>query len=155
VARWNTHRRNGIVVAAAAAAAARQLGGEGQREPWLVRRRAAAPLLSRGSRRGLLIVARGVGAGRRRPRTLVHLQAVVAHLSEEAQQLTVRYEGRTKVIDLADAAVSTTLRVRSTPPIIKRMYEQGDRVEIYSESKQAWMAGMVVAVDGRKIMVQY
>jgi hypothetical protein len=35
------------------------------------------------------------------------------------------------------------------------MYEQGDRVEIYSESKQAWMAGMVVAVDGRKIMVQY
>jgi hypothetical protein len=83
------------------------------------------------------------------------VQAVVAHLSEEAQQLTVRYEGRTKVIDLADAAVSTTLRVRSTPPIIKRMYEQGDRVEIYSESKQAWMAGMVVAVDGRKIMVQY
>eukprot|EP01047_Picozoa_sp_COSAG01_P045575 COSAG01_NODE_4211_length_5237_cov_66.257688_4_plen_645_part_01 len=80
------------------------------------------------------------------------VQAVVAHLSEEAQQLTVRYEGRTKVVDLADAAVSTTLRVRSTPPIIKRMYEQGDRVEIYSESKQAWMAGMVVAVDGRKIM---
>eukprot|EP01049_Picozoa_sp_SAG25_P010496 SAG25_NODE_1153_length_3771_cov_5.694989_6_plen_131_part_00 len=34
-------------------------------------------------------------------------------------------------------------------------YEQGDRVEVYSETKQAWMAGMVVAVDGRKIMVQY
>jgi hypothetical protein len=69
------------------------------------------------------------------------VQAVVAHLSEEAQQLTVRYEGRTKVIDLADAGVSTTLRVRSTPPIIKRTYHLSPR-HTYADRNRlrpAWM----------------